>query len=174
MCELWKYVGLLSLLGQEGNIDEACVSSLDLCFVGKLNEYSVVGGNAFGAGVVNVQEMTCASCVGNGVLICGRRTVVGISWATNVVTAMSSLGVCIRPCLSRDFLFVGGAASFGVGSCGIALVALARKVATLTGVGVVDIESMGPAVVGVRVAALGRVTVSWGVCVAVSIVGAIL
>ena len=117
--------------------------------------------------------MACASCVGNGVLSCGRLTVVVKSGATNMVTAMSSLSLCIRPCMSRDFFFVGSAASLGVGARGITLVTFVGKIAILTGVGVVDIEFMGPAVVGVCVAAFGSVTVPWVVCVAVSIVGTI-
>ena len=90
MCKLGKDVCLPGLLGQEGNADEASMGCLDLGFVGKLDKYSIVGRNAFGAGIVDVQEVACASCVGNSVLVCGWRTVVERSGA-NVVATMISL-----------------------------------------------------------------------------------
>ena len=80
---------------------------LDLGFVGKLDEDSIVSRNAFGAGIVEVQEVACASCVGNSIVVCGRRTV-GERSGANVVTTMISLIECIHPC---HFFFVGAAAT---------------------------------------------------------------
>jgi len=121
-----------------------------------LHEDSVVDGNAFGAGVVDVQEMACATCTSNGILICGRRTGSESSGA-NVVATMISLEVSIRPWDSGNFLFVGAAAAVSVGSGGFTFVSFGREVAALTGVSVVDIITMSPTVVAVIVTPFGGV-----------------
>ena len=126
---------------------------------------SVVGGNAVGAGVVDVQEMACASCIGNGILICGRCTGSESSGA-NVVATMISLDVSIRPWESGNFLFVGVAAALSVSSCGFTLMSFIGEVAALTGMSVVDIVAMSPAVVAVIVTTFGGVL---GTSVAVAI-----
>jgi site-specific recombinase len=63
------------------------------------------------------------------------------------------------PVVVRHFFFVSAASSFGVGSGGFTLVAFVGKVTTLTSVGVVDVESMRPAVAVVVIAAVSRVSV---------------
>lgn len=138
-------------------------------FVGQLYKDSVVCGSLFGAGIVDVQEMACASCVGNCIVICGQRTGVDRIGA-NVATTMISLRGCICPNLSSNFLFVGIAPSFGVGWSGFALMSFNREVATLAGVGVVDVESMCPTVVVICVALFGGVTIACVWCRAVAVV----
>jgi hypothetical protein len=133
------------------------VCGLYFLFVGQLYKDSVVCGSLFGAGIVDVQEMACASCVGNCIVICGQRT-------------MISLRGCICPNLSSNFLFVGIAPSFGVGWSGFALMSFNREVATLAGVGVVDVESMCPTVVVICVALFGGVTIACVWCRAVAVV----
>jgi len=104
-----------------------------------------------------VQEMAGASCVGNGIVVCGRRT--SESSGAKVVATMISLKCSIRPWVSGNFVFVVGAAAFGVGACGVTLVAITGKVAALTSVGVVDVISMGPTVVGVVIPTFGGIAV---------------
>ena len=119
-----------------------------------------------------MQEMACASCIGNCIVICGRHT--SESSGANVVATMISLKCCIRPWESHNFVSVVVAAVFGVSMGGVTLMAVVWKVAALTGVGVVDVISMGPTVVGVVITTFGGITVVVVVVVVVVVLIAIV
>ena len=59
------------------------------------------GGCAFGAWVIDVEEVSRAAGICDDIKVCGRRTVIVKSGA-NVVTTMFSLSVGSHPCLSHQ------------------------------------------------------------------------
>jgi len=120
-----------------------------------------------------VEEVAHATGVGDGINICGRRTVIVKSGA-NVVTTMFSLSVGSHPCLSGNLFFVVGAASFGVSSSGVTLVTGPVEVAALTGVCVVNVKVVCPTVVFVVVTTFGGVSIAWSSGVIAWIVAALL
>ncbi len=90
MCKIWEEVGFTGLGWQVGNVYLACVGGLDARVVGHLHDDAVGGGLAMLGMVVNLQEMTSASSVGDGGSRLGgeRGTRVGRHVVANIVKAM--------------------------------------------------------------------------------------
>jgi hypothetical protein len=112
-----------------------------------LHEDTVLGGDSVGAGIVDVEEVACASCVSYGELI-GRRTItVGLTGFTIKIKMRSSVACRSRPNLSGDSGFAALAAAFGVGFVGKSLVPVAGILAAVAGVVGCDVMAMRPAII---------------------------
>ena len=118
-------------------------------FVGQLHKDTVTGRYFVLAGVVDLQEVSGASCVGNGGLVVWEwATEVGLIVVAIVYTMVTG-NVSILPDGSHDFLFVRFAAIHNVATIGIALVAGGGEKAALAGVVDGYVISVRPAIIGI-------------------------